>query len=964
MMSPWDIVSLVECLHPERLEDDRSVVAHNPSTINEATSTATMPNYNSIAGHESNHAQADQFADSTSTDTTYVDEASQCSTLPPDAIISQQFEPIQAPDIMQALSTKRASSLVRAVTSLRSIAPTVNRNRSRYVSKEWLHFRIDSTTSLLSESSMSTTLPALEDAAVPLLKNSKDIDQSTADYQNSRHAVLSILSRRAGRYDPGHQLRSQLRDPLDESFLPLLELEVTKAYARHDFVRAHRCRHQLTAYNALEQRDGSAVIHAKLSQDVCQALENQTRDLRERSGQLESRIIQLNVMKRAHAGVAQAIFEKRNALRVKMWYSTDVKNSAPYEDSLRATRALRAMIHPKKQKQGGGLASWARQRLRGSSPYDRADKQALEAMSANTDQGGLQKLGDEQIDLTTRWISKNKVELFCQGEEKIYRFLYEVQKLVQKLAGPTLLESPVLWSSHLFRQEKRSFDIQTQPPTHFAFTSSPITPPLGSQTLSGAWPSPEKYRVGISADRSRGSLPFNGLQLTSSPTLGNAAPFRHGKEAPPVLTHGYLSPPMTPLSPRPVAAFGSTATSRVVKVPKAKQLFVDSLWQKVTGLVNSDLGYLLWIMGTETDVWTAKAIGQTAKDNPDMLHPHTPGSGFLAFETGRQAQEEQPSRPDLTQTASTPDQRFDQFNFRACYGTILKKISLSQNPHRKFDLCSNLYELVLSSLESSGPLDQGEVSVWKSGEPKDFMLQSNLARVKDQCRQRYTSAAAQRTPKDFRVPLYAASVSLESSRLPKTVVVEALQAIFLDPSLRPMTLFRDLQSIAALVPSNILDRGARGLAFWAIAIAAMSVKETLLAQTITSAQAITEYHLLMRGTHPPLMPPDNQSDKDRLSTTTLKDAADLWLIGAKEGNPIAARELALFYLTHPELLKRTTAPMAKGKDIFGKSLPISPVGTALDPRTFCVILHWMGVAAAGGDQQAIDFLRENQGKKA
>jgi len=42
---------------------------------------------------------------------------------------------------------------------------------------------------------------------------------------------------------------------------------------------------------------------------------------------------------------------------------------------------------------------------------------------------------------------------------------------------------------------------------------------------------------------------------------------------------------------------------------------------------------------------------------------------------------------------------------------------------------------------------------------------------------------------------------------------------------------------------------------------------------------------------------------------SMQEAAQMWTITAKEGDPVAERELAIFYLTHPELVERVTAPL-------------------------------------------------------
>ena len=139
----------------------------------------------------------------------------------------------------------------------------------------------------------------------------------------------------------------------------------------------------------------------------------------------------------------------------------------------------------------------------------------------------------------------------------------------------------------------------------------------------------------------------------------------------------------------------------------------------------------------------------------------------------------------------------------------------------------------------------------------------------------------------------------------------------------------------------------------------MTLKEDLTNSAIARATSITEYHLFLTSKHPPLLLDPDKKVPPWVSESTLKDAAQLWLTAAKEGSPAAARELALFYLTHPDLVKRTTKPMARGHEVFGMGKIPSGAGGALDTQTFSVVLHWMEVAASGGDKEASDFLREN-----
>ena len=891
-MSPWDIIGLVDSLHPDDHEQHQGFP---PEQFSAGASTTTLrPDANQV------EMETPRYAESLSTDSTYVDD--------PNSQMSDQERNTKKPRPITPMSP-----LAKAISTLRSSALGLGRDRIGYSSKDWIHFEIDSEDSLLKlESAFTYQFTSTGESRYDY---DQDLHGSSAGHQTSREAVISLLFVES---DSAYAYRAR---PLDyqslRSFSPLFEARIANAKSNHQFQAAHTWWRKLTDYKLLEQTDGPLAVYTSLSQTVGHMMESRIQELRERTKGLDDLSAELDLRRRSHHKHLQELSERRKSLRIKMWYASDVKNSGPYEDALRVTRALRAMANPKKPKQAGGFASWARQRLRGTTPYDRADKQALETMCASKDEGGLSKLGDEQIDITTRWNTKNNIVTFCQSEERIHRFFYEVQKLVQKLSTTSLMESPVLWSSHFFRQEKRSFDQFIPPPP--SFTPSPVTPPLGSQAFSNAW-SPQRHRTLAASDRLRGTTDFNGLQITSSPyaTVGRGDGHRSLNQP-----YGYLSPPMTPLSPRPVEVF-SASPNKLAKVPKAKQDFTDSLRKRLLGLVNSDLGYLLWATGSETDVWIKKAMTQL--------------EGVSQEQNGQHQLHQQSSLLDASN-----DRLLVQFGFQDSYATMLNTMSLAQDPRKKLEMLASLQDLILSSYETSQTQD---------GSPLEYASNtvSSLAKITDQCTKRYTSSLRQ--PR-------SSTVHPKQLTFPPTELIETLQHIFSNSSLRPPTLFRDLQSIASLIPSSTLDHTSEGSAFWTASIAALSLKDTLIAQTISHAQAITEYHLSIRATHPPLLPP---TDKDTLSHTTLKDAADLWLIGAKEGNPVAARELALFYLTHPELLKRTSAPMTKGKDVFVNTSTNG--GAALDPKTFCVVLHWMQVAASGGDQQAIGFLRENNGKKA
>jgi hypothetical protein len=100
-----------------------------------------------------------------------------------------------------------------------------------------------------------------------------------------------------------------------------------------------------------------------------------------------------------------------------------------------------------------------------------------------------------------------------------------------------------------------------------------------------------------------------------------------------------------------------------------------------------------------------------------------------------------------------------------------------------------------------------------------------------------------------------------------------------------------------------------------------------------------------------------------LSRYTMEDAARMLVITAKEGDSVAERELAIFYLTSPELVQRTVLPLTKPMDVFKTELlnrerKASQDPARSDPMTMCVAQHWMEQSMRGGDPLAAKYLRQ------
>ena len=129
---------------------------------------------------------------------------------------------------------------------------------------------------------------------------------------------------------------------------------------------------------------------------------------------------------------------------------------------------------------------------------------------------------------------------------------------------------------------------------------------------------------------------------------------------------------------------------------------------------------------------------------------------------------------------------------------------------------------------------------------------------------------------------------------------------------------------------------------------------------------------------------------------SLEDAARMLTITAKERDPTAQRELALFILGYPELVDKALLPLSKPREVFkqtvmekfgartngggrhstdrgraglasaaapaqaGQSDPGRENDARIDPALMCVTFHWMKAAELGGDELATRFIRQNE----
>ena len=151
------------------------------------------------------------------------------------------------------------------------------------------------------------------------------------------------------------------------------------------------------------------------------------------------------------------------------------------------------------------------------------------------------------------------------------------------------------------------------------------------------------------------------------------------------------------------------------------------------------------------------------------------------------------------------------------------------------------------------------------------------------------------------------------------VIVQSLKNLLL--LLRPKTIFRDLQYIAVFVSSDHLDNAELGQALLHVGLAALAWKDEVCRAMVEVADRIVTKDSIKRSI-----------SKVRVREPSILKAMEYWIIGAREGNAIAQRELASLYLTHPDVPPIVSLPLASSSDIFKREMMWGGRGRCPGPR--------------------------------
>jgi hypothetical protein len=847
--------------------------------------------------------------------------------------------------------------------------------------------------------------------------------------------------------------------------LKMLQAAENQCRAQSDFVSAHlywRTSQQLQQLSSQSLKQNGFV-------SLLNIFSRGPRDSLRRSAsaieEYDAWLVWLKQSQERHDVTIETMMKRIKALRDKMWYVTDVRNSAAYENARAVAVALKTMGTPKNSKHPNSGRPRNTSRTSANNFLLKTEAQILDILAAIEEHGGPNKLSDDQSDKTASWLSQYGIENFCKGEERIHRFCLEIETCINKLVGDSLMDGPVLWSSELYYRDKRILDSGRQKGDLVltGLGTLSISNDFGQDADSGRRSirsvdmsspirsSPRDLRSMSARNSSQQSFDSSRWSISRSSTGGDIMDSQdYFGTASPVLTidsattfwspfHTRIQSPSTSLSSfRPGTA---STTNETVMLPgsesasiAAKQQFLAELKQTLTSLLISDLGTLVFARGSETDSWFSSDLGQECMerrdrqdrkirkkkrviekkrsfrdlrsaqkiDSPVLDHPdiaedrrdkgmgtmERPISGNMTPENHSQADSSSTTSDALSHTShrrqASREALSIEFPYRAAFHRLLKMFSVHPNPFAKLNSLYELERLIVASLTSvrrrksirhdpmpaspQSPSFPGEYTLRESGftTTRAQNLDEAIDNVKE--RRSHTLYQTEEYPPARRA---ADNRSITASNTASTdMIVDVLQDLFREADMRPKTLFRDLQFIAAFVPASILDKTDRGKAFWDAGLAALGLKQDVCRTLIEIADEIVLHHTQTRQASTMIPAEAKDAARGHIIKYSMQDAARMWTITAKEGDPAAERELAIFYLTHPELVERTTLPLTKPRETFKAQVMEMHGGGASggkegdrersDPATMCVAYHWMELSANGGDELAKKYLRQRE----
>jgi hypothetical protein len=761
--------------------------------------------------------------------------------------------------------------------------------------------------------------------------------------------------------------------------------------------------------------------------------------------EFEAWFVWLKQSQERHEAKVESMMRSFKHLRDKMWFRTAVVTSAVYEDARNLAHALKLMGNNIKPDEAAPKPvplhrrGFSKPSITGGNFLLKTETQLFDLLAASSDHCGPNKLSDEQIDLTLKWLRDYSIERnFCQCEERIHRFNLEIDKCVNKLVGDGVLLGPVLWSSELYSRDKKILDSERtdawligvnlcipdadgesekkeQPERrsldliqrrtkagmkNFANHSS-------QQSVRSDWSGGTKGAVNIMDAQDYFGNSSPALEIDSTVTFWS--PF--GTSASQEDGHKKANRRLSATADKPITQKSPAALT------DEKRRFLLDLKRTLTGLLLSDLGVMVFNSGSETDGWFSEefvdeCIKRKEADERRRKLRLARKKSTRGLKASREQQKNSPvtqasngsqrssptinnTQPDDSTTGdSLKPKKFQRdFPFIQAYKKLLKKFSIHPNPFSKLEALYDLRRLIEHQLSVPSRI---QLSLKHRREDQPTPRESPKPDTPTT-----TTQSGRGSPNTQ--PGARSTVSNSPPSI--NIVIESLQGLLCDPEMRPKTLFRDLQYIAAFIPADALDKTVQGKAFCDLSVAAVSLKDDVVRYMVEIADGIVQEDTEGRpmgpapagqSNAPTTTTRDAQSSAASASTAepqqtpatstpqppvptvdaprrptryTMADAAKMYQIAAREGNPAAERELAIFYLTQPDITPRAMQPLAKPKDVFknlDKMLSSQGRGKGAsgedskrsDPLILCLAHHWMEMSKAGGDDLAANYLRD------
>ncbi|PIA91400.1 hypothetical protein CB0940_09730 [Cercospora beticola] len=698
----------------------------------------------------------------------------------------------------------------------------------------------------------------------------------------------------------------------------LFENAVRDCQTAGDYAEAQRWFQRLHDVHAAILAGDSAVVLQRILHALQGSAQRSISEWAELETVCERWVATLQPGSSMHSMYLKPIIQQNEALRDKMWYVADVRTSAAYEEARLVASALRIMGKPSKTpktKTSQPLRHWPTSRYSIGSLHIKSEAQILDILSARSEYCGPNKLSDDQARATLQWMQRENIDNLCRGEERLHKLFLEIRKCVDLVSNNSPSDNSLLWSNTLFARDT-SLRTRDSPPRRSHFL-----PNLYGNTLSSDY-------LSLSSQ-----LRSNDCLSNTSHTLSNSSSRDYLDARSPTLTNRssvpFWSPAMSEVdSPSSATSVASSQTQwapDVAPTPEpSNSLSADSqalekLRQRVTGLMLSDLTSTLFNDGSETDhaFWTGLGLELAERYFRSIQTWHSSAGSQTPT-----ADSEIPAKPTMM-----------RFDFDNAFENLMLKFVASSNPTTKLKCLYDIDRLL-------GPY------------------------MKEQRSNMSPAASFVKGVQDLKLHTGADDM-IETS-------IAGFRDLFAKSSLRPKTIFRDMQSIASLLPAAVLHNTPEGKAFANAAVAITRLKTEVRTIMVETADSIIAYHSNNRGHGRSSSIAQQERDSatfaapsppaEDVARYTMADAAHLLQITAKEGHIVAQRELGTLYLTHPELMDRIIAPFTRPKDVFKEELEArwkkNQDPHRLDPLIMCVAHHWMTLSSKANDSLAKETLKQ------